>query len=87
MIKFDAVNKRFPNGTTAVRDLSLTVPEGGIAVLVGSSGCGRTTTPRMINRMVEPASGTIRLGDKNKKDPEDVAHDWAKQHGLVKKGS
>ncbi|MFD5034313.1 ABC transporter ATP-binding protein [Streptomyces sp. NPDC058405] len=65
MIKFDAVNKRFPNGTTAVHDLTLEMPEGGITVLVGSSGCGKTTTLRMINRMVEPTSGTIRLGGKN----------------------
>ncbi|MFD3910459.1 ABC transporter ATP-binding protein [Streptomyces sp. NPDC088147] len=65
MIKFDAVNKRFPNGTTAVHDLTLEMPEGGITVLVGSSGCGKTTTLRMINRMVDPTSGTIRLGGRN----------------------
>ncbi|MFJ4921334.1 ABC transporter ATP-binding protein [Streptomyces sp. NPDC088725] len=65
MIKFDAVNKRFPNGTTAVRDLTLDMPEGGITVLVGSSGCGKTTTLRMINRMVDPTSGTIMLGGKD----------------------
>ncbi|WP_370268744.1 ABC transporter ATP-binding protein [Streptomyces sp. V4I8] len=62
MIQFDAVHKRFPNGTTAVHDLSLDMPEGGVTVLVGSSGCGKTTTLRMINRMVEPTSGTIRVG-------------------------
>ncbi|MFI5757473.1 ABC transporter ATP-binding protein [Streptomyces sp. NPDC051569] len=65
MITFDAVHKRFPNGTTAVRDLTLEMPEGGITVLVGSSGCGKTTTLRMINRMVEPTSGTIRLGGRD----------------------
>ncbi|WP_405985951.1 ABC transporter ATP-binding protein [Streptomyces sp. NBC_00872] len=65
MIRFDAVNKRFPNGTTAVHDLTLEMPEGGITVLVGSSGCGKTTTLRMINRMVEPTSGTIRLGGRD----------------------
>jgi osmoprotectant transport system ATP-binding protein len=65
MIQFDAVHKRFPNGTTAVHDLSLEMPEGGITVLVGSSGCGKTTTLRMINRMVEPTSGTIRVGGKD----------------------
>ncbi|MGS2589787.1 ABC transporter ATP-binding protein [Streptomyces hebeiensis] len=65
MITFDAVHKRFPNGTTAVHDLTLEVPEGGITVLVGSSGCGKTTTLRMINRMVDPTSGTIRLGGKD----------------------
>ncbi|EGX59342.1 ABC transporter ATP-binding protein [Streptomyces zinciresistens K42] len=65
MIQFDAVHKRFANGTTAVHDLSLRVPEGGVTVLVGSSGCGKTTTLRMINRMVEPTSGTIRVGGKD----------------------
>ncbi|MFM9498034.1 MULTISPECIES: ABC transporter ATP-binding protein [Streptomyces] len=65
MIQFDAVHKRFPNGTTAVHDLSLDMPEGGVTVLVGSSGCGKTTTLRMINRMVEPTSGTIRVGGKD----------------------
>ena len=55
-------HKRFPNGTTAVHDLTLEMPEGGVTVLVGSSGCGKTTTLRMINRMVEPTSGTISVG-------------------------
>ncbi|MER6910411.1 ABC transporter ATP-binding protein [Streptomyces sp. NPDC000594] len=61
MIEFRAVHKRFPQGTTAVHDLTLTMPAGGITVLVGSSGCGKTTTLRMINRMVEPTSGTIHV--------------------------
>ncbi|MDW4906024.1 glycine betaine ABC transporter substrate-binding protein [Streptomyces sp. ADMS] len=65
MIQFDAVHKRFPNGTTAVHDLSLRMPEGAVTVLVGSSGCGKTTTLRMINRMVDPTSGTIRVGGKD----------------------
>jgi osmoprotectant transport system ATP-binding protein len=65
MINFEAVNKRFPNGTTAVHDLSLEMEQGGITVLVGSSGCGKTTTLRMINRMVEPTSGTIRVRGKD----------------------
>ncbi|MDH6220598.1 ABC transporter ATP-binding protein [Streptomyces pseudovenezuelae] len=65
MIQFDAIHKRFPNGTTAVHDLSLEIPEGGVTVLVGSSGCGKTTTLRMVNRMVEPTSGTIRVGGKD----------------------
>ncbi|MFB7270530.1 ABC transporter ATP-binding protein [Streptomyces sp. NPDC056244] len=65
MIRFDAVSKRFPNGTTAVHDLDLELPEGGITVLVGSSGCGKTTTLRMINRMVEPTSGTVLLGGRD----------------------
>jgi ABC-type proline/glycine betaine transport system ATPase subunit len=65
MIRFDSVSKRYPNGTTAVDDLSLELPEGGITVLVGTSGCGKTTTLRMINRMVEPTAGTVSLGGRD----------------------
>jgi osmoprotectant transport system ATP-binding protein len=61
LIRFDAVSKKYPNGTTAVDDLSLELAEGGITVLVGPSGCGKTTTLRMINRMVEPTTGTVSL--------------------------
>ncbi|GAA4325949.1 ATP-binding cassette domain-containing protein [Streptomyces venetus] len=61
MIKFDAVSMSYPNGTTAVDDLSLELAEGGITVLVGPSGCGKTTTLRMVNRMVEPTAGTVSL--------------------------
>ncbi|MDX3582402.1 ATP-binding cassette domain-containing protein [Streptomyces europaeiscabiei] len=65
MIRFDAVSKKYPNGTTAVDDLSLELAEGGITVLVGPSGCGKTTTLRMINRMVEPTVGTVSLRGRN----------------------
>ncbi|MBA2813086.1 ATP-binding cassette domain-containing protein [Streptomyces sp. KM273126] len=61
MIRFDTVSKNYPNGTTAVDELSLELAEGGITVLVGPSGCGKTTTLRMINRMVEPTAGTVSL--------------------------
>ncbi|NEB76471.1 ABC transporter ATP-binding protein [Streptomyces sp. SID14478] len=65
MIQFEAVHKRFPNGTTAVHDLTIDMPEGGVTVFVGSSGCGKTTSLRMINRMVDPTSGTIRVGGRD----------------------
>ncbi|MFM9642919.1 ABC transporter ATP-binding protein [Streptomyces turgidiscabies] len=65
MIRFDAVSKNYPNGTTAVDELSLELAEGGITVLVGPSGCGKTTTLRMVNRMVEPTAGTVSLRGKD----------------------
>ncbi|MFI7341981.1 ABC transporter ATP-binding protein [Streptomyces sp. NPDC050085] len=70
MIQFEAVHKRFPNGTTAVHDLNLDMPEGGVTVFVGSSGCGKTTSLRMINRMVDPTSGTIRVGGRDVLDQD-----------------
>ena len=61
MITFDDVSKRYTGGTTAVDRLSLDVPEGKLTVFVGSSGCGKTTALRMINRMVDPTSGTVTV--------------------------
>ncbi|UOR02171.1 ATP-binding cassette domain-containing protein [Leucobacter allii] len=66
MITFDAVEKRYPDGTLAVESLSLELPAGKTTVFVGPSGCGKTTSLRMINRMIEPTSGRIEI------DGEDV---------------
>ena len=57
MITFEAVTKRYPDGTVAVDALDLEVPAGKTMVLVGPSGCGKTTSLRMINRLVEPTRG------------------------------
>ena len=59
MIEFSHVTKEFPDGTRAVDDFSLVIPSRQTTVFVGSSGCGKTTLLRMINRMVEPTSGDI----------------------------
>ena len=67
MIEFRSVTKQFPDGTVAVRDFSLVIPSRKITVLVGSSGSGKTTILRMINRMVDPTSGTIEI------DGEDIS--------------
>jgi osmoprotectant transport system ATP-binding protein len=61
MIKFDKVSKVFNGNNTAVDELSLQVPAGKLTVFVGSSGSGKTTALRMINRMIEPTSGTITV--------------------------
>ncbi|MBF4616784.1 ATP-binding cassette domain-containing protein [Clavibacter sp. VKM Ac-2873] len=61
MIEFHHVRKQYPDGTLAIEDFSLVVPSQTTTVLVGSSGCGKTTLMRMINRMVEPTSGRIEI--------------------------
>ncbi len=61
MIEFKNVTKRYPDGTVAVDDLTLRVPDGSLTVFVGPSGCGKTTSMRMINRMIEPTSGTLTV--------------------------
>jgi osmoprotectant transport system ATP-binding protein len=64
-IVFEDVSKVFADGTTAVGDLNLDVPDGKLTVFVGSSGSGKTTALRMINRMVEPTSGAITVNGTN----------------------
>ncbi|MFF3458701.1 ABC transporter ATP-binding protein [Streptomyces sp. NPDC002730] len=61
MIRFEHVTKRYPDGTTAVDDLSFEVAEGELVTLVGPSGCGKTTTMKMVNRLIEPSNGRIFL--------------------------
>jgi len=61
MIEFESVTKQFPDGTEAVTDFSFVLPSHQTTVFVGSSGCGKTTLLRMVNRMVEPTSGRILI--------------------------
>ncbi len=61
MIEFRAVSKTYPTGAAAVEGFSLVIPARQITVLVGSSGSGKTTLMRMVNRMVDPTSGTIEI--------------------------
>jgi len=60
MIEFHDVNKTFA-GEPAVSDLNLTFAEGAFSVLIGTSGSGKSTTLKMINRLVEHDSGLIRF--------------------------
>ncbi|CAM5230546.1 hypothetical protein STENM327S_02477 [Streptomyces tendae] len=50
---------------TAVHPLDLTVPQGSFFALLGASGCGKTTTLRMIAGLEEPSGGTVHLGDQD----------------------
>lgn len=64
MISFDSVTKVYPGpggGTPAVDNFSFNIDAGTTTALVGSSGCGKTTLLRMVNRMVEPTAGTITV--------------------------
>ena len=71
-IEFRAVSKRFADGTLAVDDFSLVLPAHKTTVFVGSSGCGKTTLLRMINRLVEPTDGQITIDDEPIADRDPV---------------
>lgn len=60
MIEVRNLTKQFASHT-AVDDVSLQVGQGETLVLLGTSGCGKTTTLKMINRLIEPTSGLINV--------------------------
>src|SRR5919198_6124748 len=67
-IAFDNVSKVFDDGTVAVSNLELTVEDGALVVLVGASGCGKTTSLRMAAGLEEITEGEIRIGGRRVND-------------------
>ena len=72
-IVLDRVAKSYPDGTTAVADLSLQIADGEFIILVGPSGCGKSTTLNMIAGLEEITSGELRIDGQrvNEKAPKD----------------
>lgn len=60
MIRFENVVKKYGD-TTAISDISFTIESGKTVVLIGESGCGKTTTLKMINRLITQTSGRIYI--------------------------
>ncbi len=73
MITFENVSKTYPGGVEAVKDLSMEVKEGELLVLLGTSGCGKTTTLKMVNRLIEPTAGRILINGENIMDEDPIA--------------
>jgi osmoprotectant transport system ATP-binding protein len=73
MIRLKHVSKSFDRGLSyAVKDLSFLVDDGETLVLLGSSGCGKTTTLKMINRLIEASEGVIEVAGKDIMDQDPV---------------
>jgi osmoprotectant transport system ATP-binding protein len=73
MIRLRGVSKTYDGQRHAVRDVDLDVAEGELVALVGASGCGKTTTLKMINRLVEPSAGTITVNGRDTATVDPVA--------------
>ena len=75
MIELIEVSKRYgPGGAPwAVRELSLTVAAGELVALLGESGSGKTTLLKMINRLVDPDRGEIRVAGRDVRGEDPVA--------------
>ena len=70
VIRFANVSRSFGN-KTVLKNINLEIPDNAITCLIGESGCGKTTILKMINRLIEPTSGTITINKRNilKQDP------------------
>ena len=64
MIEFKNVRKDFKN-KTILKDISFNVNKGELVAIIGASGCGKTTTLKMINRLINPSSGQILINGEN----------------------
>ena len=61
MLKIEHLTKVYPDGTKALHDFSIDIPDGQFVVIIGLSGSGKSTLMRCINRLIEPTSGKIWL--------------------------
>ena len=85
MIELDNVSKSWDGGETfAVRQVNLTVEDATVLALLGGSGCGKSTTVKMINRLVDPTSGEIRVNGERIADQNAV--DLRRRIGYVFQG-
>ncbi|MEV6571452.1 ABC transporter ATP-binding protein [Streptomyces sp. NPDC051577] len=66
-VRLAGISKHY-GSFTAVHPLDLTIPQGSFFALLGASGCGKTTTLRMIAGLEEPSTGTVSLGDREVTD-------------------
>jgi osmoprotectant transport system ATP-binding protein len=72
-IRLRGATKRFAGAPTpAVDDVGFEVADGETLVLLGSSGCGKTTTLKLINRLIEPTSGTIEVDGRDVKERDPI---------------
>ncbi|MEO0982857.1 MAG: ABC transporter ATP-binding protein [Pseudomonadota bacterium] len=80
LLAVETLTKRFDD-VVAVDGVSFELDAGETLALIGASGCGKTTTLKMINRLIEPDQGAIRLGGEAAGDV--AAHEWRRRIGYV----
>lgn len=67
-VRLENITYRYPNGHTAVENISMSFKQGEAVAIVGQNGAGKTTTVKLINGLLRPTEGEIYVGDWNTKD-------------------
>ena len=72
VIRFDNVTKVYPDGTEALKGVTVTIPTHKLTAVIGPSGCGKTTLMRMINRLEIPTSGEVFIDEQAVSERDEV---------------
>jgi osmoprotectant transport system ATP-binding protein len=72
VVQFDDVACRYPNGARVIGGFTLAIESGEIVVLVGRSGAGKSTILKLVNRMVRPDAGSVRVEGRDTREWDSV---------------
>src|SRR5690625_1536273 len=74
MLSIKGLTKVYGGKTKAVDDLSIEIEDGEFVAFIGTSGSGKTTALRMLNRMIEPTEGVVSINGRDTKKMDPVQH-------------
>ena len=83
VLDIENLEKIYPGGVHAVRGISFNVKKGESVAIIGSSGSGKSTVLRCINRLIEPTKGTIKLNNQIINNPMAEVNDIRSKIGMV----
>ncbi|MBT4791543.1 MAG: ATP-binding cassette domain-containing protein [Halobacteriovoraceae bacterium] len=82
MIEVRNLTKIFPSANVkAVDEISFTLAAGEVGCIIGTSGCGKTTTLKMLNRLIEPSNGTVKINNQAFDSVDPI--EWRRKIGYV----
>jgi ABC-type polar amino acid transport system ATPase subunit len=83
VLEIEDLEKIYPGGVHAVKGISFNVKKGESVAIIGSSGSGKSTVLRCINRLIEPTKGTIKLNDQVVNNPMADVNEIRSKIGMV----